>query len=526
MKEPIQVIIVDDDEEDIEIVRRHLSDSIEINYHIISYTTPAHFQENFPTQKGDLILLDYLLGGDTGLSMLKWIKSVSDCPVIILTGHGDERIAVEIMRNGADDYLIKNELSPDILRRTLREVHHRSLLQKEKRKIEQDLKTSEARYRNVVEKAGDCIVVVQNESLNYVNPRFADMLGYTVKELTNRPFHLYFSPESLLQAGKLQEEMHSPENPTNRVFEMTLKHRSGKIVEVEMSSCGTLVNNQPAVIYILRDITERKQFLRGILKAKKAAELANKTKNDFLSVISHELRTPLTSILGFTELVAQRENRQLSRESQTDLKTILKNGKHLLHLIDQILHFKAIESGRLIIKSEPCRLFNLLKDTYQTIKPLLSQKSIRFEMEIAKQLPWVTIDPVRLKQILLNILENSIKFTEKGSIRISLPSFTQESKSFIIRISDTGIGIPKNKLQTIFRKFEQGDTGSTRKYGGTGLGLSISNSIIELMGGTISVQSRQGKGTNFLLTLPFQPATETIRNKKTPVLSGKKWPHG
>ena len=133
---------------------------------------------------------------------------------------------------------------------------------------------------------------------------------------------------------------------------------------------------------------------------------------------------------------------------------------------------------------------------------------------------------VRLKQILLNILENSIKFTEKGSIRISLPSFTQESKSFIIRISDTGIGIPKNKLQTIFRKFEQGDTGSTRKYGGTGLGLSISNSIIELMGGTISVQSRQGKGTNFLLTLPFQPATETIRNKKTPVLSGKKWPHG
>ncbi|MCD6047485.1 MAG: putative sensory histidine-kinase / response regulator [Gammaproteobacteria bacterium] len=252
------------------------------------------------------------------------------------------------------------------------------------------------------------------------------------------------------------------------------------------------------------DITERKRHERELQEAKERAEAANKAKTDFLAVVSHELRTPLTGMLGMVDIL-QHENIAPTQQKEY-VDNIQVAAKHLLSLINEILDFAKLDENRFQLY---CEAFDLPKTIHKVVDILASkaeEKSVRLKATLAEDLPQVLEgDDKALMQILLNVLGNAIKFTETGGISISVSSIPLEDKriQLELKIQDTGIGIPADKLDKIFDRFMQVDSSHTRRYGGTGLGLAVTKRLVSLMQGSIYVESKLGKGSVFTIKLPF-----------------------
>ncbi len=254
----------------------------------------------------------------------------------------------------------------------------------------------------------------------------------------------------------------------------------------------------------LGGIVERKAAEEQLQQAKASAETANKAKSDFLANMSHEIRTPLTSILGYTDLLTDRTLTAVDRDDY--LATIRRNGEHLLGLVSDILDLSKIEAGMLTADMMRCDLISLVADVASMMQLRARQRGISLSAEFASELPeTIPSDGPRLRQALVNLVNNAVKFTEQGSVRIVtnfLPNWRDDQPAVRIQVIDTGIGISEEKLPDLFDPFFQADTSTSRKYEGTGLGLAITYQIAELLGGELSAESVLGEGSTFTLTLP------------------------
>ena len=232
-----------------------------------------------------------------------------------------------------------------------------------------------------------------------------------------------------------------------------------------------------------------------------AAEEANQAKSIFLANMSHELRTPMNAIIGFTRLVMRKSKDHLEPKQHDNLKKILSSAEHLLSLINNILDLSKIEAGHMDVHNSNFEIGQLVDICTRTIEPLASQKGIELKANLLPNLPALLTDQDKLKQILINLLGNAVKFTEQGSVTIDVSHLDGQ---LLLSVRDTGVGIPEESLAVIFDEFAQVDVGSTRSFGGTGLGLSICQHLAELIGGKITVKSMLGSGSTFTLSIPHE----------------------
>ena len=248
--------------------------------------------------------------------------------------------------------------------------------------------------------------------------------------------------------------------------------------------------------------------------ARAEAERANNSKTDFLAVMSHELRTPLTAIMGYEELLSDGITGPVTELQRQQLGRINASARHLLFLIDEILTFARVDIGRERIRWESMSVNHTLADAAALVEPMAAAKSISFIVELLDDDQAIQTDGTKLRQMLVNLLSNGIKFTEKGEVRVGL---SVSDASLEVSIADTGVGIAAENIEEVFEPFWQAEQTATRKTGGTGLGLSVTRKLARLLGGDVTVASRVGMGTTFLLTLPMKaPAGATIRRRDTP----------
>ena len=254
--------------------------------------------------------------------------------------------------------------------------------------------------------------------------------------------------------------------------------------------------------------------LKDAEEARADAERANNSKTDFLAVMSHELRTPLTAIMGYEELLSDGITGPVTELQRQQLGRINASARHLLGLIDEILTFARVDIGRERVRWESMSINHTLGDAAALVEPMAAAKDIKFIVELLHEDQAIQTDGTKLRQMLVNLLSNGIKFTDKGEVRVSCAV----NKAVLeVRIADTGVGIAAENIENVFEPFWQAEQTATRRTGGTGLGLSVTRKLARLLGGDVTVASRQGAGTTFLLTLPMKaPAGETVRRRDTP----------
>ena len=263
-------------------------------------------------------------------------------------------------------------------------------------------------------------------------------------------------------------------------------------------SRGELERQNKALEQALADLIQSQAQLR---EAKEHAEAADQIKSAFLATMSHELRTPLNSIIGFTGILLQGLGGPINEEQGKQLTMVRNSANHLLSLISDVLDISKIEAGQLQVVFEPFSLNESIRKIVQTVRPLVEKKGLELTTDLSDDVGMLTGDVRRVEQILLNLLSNAIKFTNQGGISVRS---IREAGNYTVTVHDTGIGISDDDLERLFKPFFQIDTGLSRKYEGTGLGLSICKKLVELMAGSIRVESSPGKGSIFSFTLPIE----------------------
>jgi PAS domain S-box-containing protein len=370
------------------------------------------------------------------------------------------------------------------------------------------LSASESRNRAITEAALDGIITVDGEGrIIEFNPAAERTFGYLRSEVLHQPYARQLFPERLRDAqgtelARLLAEP-SPERTGQRIEGIAVR-KGGEEFPVEVALVAVESNGQRLVTAYLRDIGERKAAEAYMREAKEAAEANSRSKSDFLANMSHEIRTPMNAILGMTDLAL---DTQLDDEQREYLQLVKSSANALLGVINDILDFSKIEAGKLDFEHIDFSLRDCVALAVRTLQQRAAEKDLQLTAQVSPDVPDGLVgDPHRLRQVLINLLSNGIKFTTAGSVQLIVQPGQAggDGKAAIhFRVHDTGVGIPAEKQNLIFEAFSQADTSTTRRYGGTGLGLTISAQLVQAMGGHIGVESTPGNGSTFHFTAHF-----------------------
>ena len=447
-----------------------------------------------------VVMLDLSLPDSNGLETVVKVRAKApDVPIVVMTGFGDKTLALQAIKEGAQDYLIKGDIGIDLLSRAV----NYSI---ERKRIEKALEASEARLRTVIEKSADAIVVVDRKGIvQLTNPAAEALLGLEAEHLTGVEFGFPLTK--------------------GETTEIDVLGRHGEVAVAEMRMTEIDWGDETLYLAVLRDVTKRKMMEEDLRRAKeeaeetskqlgeaikrvnemaKKAEAANEAKSEFLASVSHEIRTPMNGIIGMTGLLADTE---LDYEQLDCVKTIRNSADALLTIINDILDFSKVEAGKLDIEMLDFNLRSTLKDMNHILRIEAEEKSLGFTCSVDPEIPSLLQgDPGRLRQILTNLIGNAIKFTPQGIVAVTVGLDEESDSGVVLRftVTDSGIGISQDTADSIFEPFRQVDSSIARRYGGTGLGLAICKQLSEMMGGTIGVESEEGKGSTFWFTAHFK----------------------
>ena len=385
----------------------------------------------------------------------------------------------------------------------------------ERKQAEESLLESEERIRTISLYAQDAILMMDSEGrISFWNNAAETIFGWTKEEAIGKDMHKLLAPKKYhvaFENGFKQFQQTGEGGAIGQFLELSAMRRDGTEFPIEISLAAMNLKGKWNAIGIIRDITERKQVEeqlntyaqelertnRSLEKARLEAEKANIAKSEFLANMSHEIRTPMNGIVGMTDLLL---GASLSAQQRDYAETIANSASALLTILNDILDFSKIEAGKLEIESIPFNLRTIVEQVGQLIGVKAQEKNIDLMIRYMPDVPSHFIgDPVRIRQVLMNLVGNAVKFTEKGYVLIDVDcKHLVNDKAIVrVRVEDTGAGIARDKQQTIFKQFSQADTSITRRYGGTGLGLAISRQLVKIMGGKLEVESTLGKGSIF-----------------------------
>lgn len=390
---------------------------------------------------------------------------------------------------------------------------------KENERTQKLLRKNEIMLSGVIASALDAIVITgQYGHIIHWNQSAAEIFGYTEKEVKGRtlmetiiPLSYEFTHWNGFQGFQEGGSI----SILNKRLELTAVRKGGEEFPIELTVTAIEDESESYYSAFIRDISSRRQREQELVQMKEKAEQAAKAKSQFLSVMSHELRTPLNAVIGITHLLMQSQPRE---DQQEDLRTLQFSGESLLHIINDILDFTKLDSGKIELSAIDFNLRDLAQSLYQSFSFKAREKKIIFDVEYDEQMPfYVKGDNFRLSQVLNNLVSNAIKFTQDGFVKLKIQLVENRGNSYVTQFSviDSGIGIAEDKLEKIFEQFTQADSDTTRLYGGTGLGLSISARLVELMGSSIVVTSTPGKGSNFQFSILLQEGIRTDPSSAT-----------
>ncbi len=504
MVQSLTVLILDDSPEERMVYRRYLSQDQEYKYTILEEESGAGALELCQKFPIDGILLDYMLPDADGLEFLSELKQQSKTripAVVMLTGYGNEAIAVQAMKSGVQDYLVKGETTANLLCSTL----HSAI---KNRQLSEQIRHSEERYHYLLDAVPQIIWITDAQGeYQLINRQWYEFTGQAIEQAMGTGWTKCVHPEdapSVIQqwlAAVEKGELYEQELRYQRydgIYHwylsrgIPIKDQQGKIVQWYGTSTDIECKKQLEI--------GRIQLLETAQAARTEAEAANQSKDHFVAMVSHDLRTPLNSILGWSQLLRRRN--MDTNSTNKALESIQRNALSQAKLIDDLLDISRILQGNLQLEISQVNLISVLKVAIDTAYPSANEKNINLESVIIGNIPPIFSDTNRLQQVIGNLLTNAIKFTPSGGqIQVCLsrlPHYIQ------ITVSDTGIGIQPEFLPYVFERYHQGD--SSHRQAGLGLGLTIARHLIELHGGTIEVTSLGvDQGTTFTIKLPCDP---------------------
>ena len=380
----------------------------------------------------------------------------------------------------------------------------------ERMQAQKSLRESEELFRNLSAAAPVGIFMDDLDgNCRYVNPAWEEMTGCSAAEAMGMGWLPLLHPED--RERVLAEFKEATER--GRLFRSSFRYLAKRGNTVRVEAIGRSISNETAgsqgYIGVIQDVTERYETAEHLREAKEAAEAASQAKSEFLANMSHEIRTPMNGILGMTELALDTE---LKPEQREYLGMVKSSAESLLGIINDILDFSKIEAGKLELECIPFSVLDCIESALHPLAVRAQQKGLELTWSVEGEIPeLVAGDPTRLRQILMNLAGNAIKFTKEGEVNVKAEGLPSADPATTIRftVSDTGVGIPQEKHKQIFEAFSQADTSTTREFGGTGLGLSICARLVQLMHGELRLESKLEKGSTFFFSLQFTAAAAT-----------------
>ncbi len=392
---------------------------------------------------------------------------------------------------------------------------HAQFTIKERKIAEAALRQSEEKYRNIIETTEDGYYEVDKAgNINFFNDSLCKILGYTQYEMLESNKRMLLDRKGSTKVFKAFNDVYRTGKPVKALGWLLVREDGSQcFVEASVSLLRDSKGQPTGFSGFLRDVTERKKA-ETLQQAKVAAEAANRAKSDFLARMSHEIRTPLNSIIGLVELMLETD---LNPQQREDLDVVISSAYALLSIINNILDFSKIEAGKLELEEIAFNPREAMGESLRIMAMKAHEKGLELAYRVGPNVPDRLVgDPARFRQVILNLVDNAVKFTDKGEIVVDVTREQHPEAGTYLHISvkDTGIGIPKEEQAGIFKAFQQAEASTPRRFGGTGLGLAVTGQLVRLMGGRIWVESEAGQGCNFHFTSRFKGLQERLKPKE------------